>query len=155
MGTAYQRLKRMGDMLDVAAQVTQIDQLRLNWLQLQSDIQQELASEGLKHYRSILDQFIVPANEIQSELEILVQLAQTKSDAHGTENSRAKYVEADNTQLFHNDLPIELDWVRRPVEFLDLNQMIEELGKRPNAFRDELIRLYQRHEIVILRKPNP
>lgn len=149
------RLKRLDDMLEVAAQITEVNQLRQNWLQLQSDIQQELASEGLKQYRSIFDQFVVPVNEIQKELEILVRLVQTKPNAHGAGNGEANHVgDANGTQSFQDGLPADLDWIRysKPT---GLEQILGRRKRKADTLLDELIQMNKSGEIVIFRKPKP
>jgi len=147
------RINRLGDMLEVAAQVTVVDQLDQNWRHIQRDMQQEFASRGLKDYRSIFDRFAQPVNEIQAELEMLVRLAQAKSDINRTESSEAEHLgETNSAQLFHDDLPIESDWMRYS-EPIDLGEMFAEKGEKPTVFLKDLIRLNQLGEIIIYRKP--
>lgn len=147
------RLKRLGDMLEVAAQVTVVDQLDQDWRHLQRDIQQELASRGLKHYRSIFDRFVRPVSEIHTELEMLVRLAQAKSDVNGAGNGEAVYDgEAISTKPYDADSAIESDWIRHSQP-LDLGEMFAEQRQKAEVFLKELIRLNQLGEIVIFRKP--
>lgn len=147
------RLKRLGDMLEVAAQVTVVDQLNQDWRYLQRDIQQELASRGLKHYRSIFERFAPPVGELQTELEMLVRLAQTKTDVYGTGPMTPETaIEANSLSLLHEP-SIEFGGIAYlgPV---NLSQMIEEYkGKPPAALLKELIRMNQSGEILVFRKP--
>lgn len=147
------RLKRLGDMLEVAAQVTVVKQLDQDWRHLQRDMQQELASRGLKHYRTIYDHFARPVSELQSELEMLVRLAQTNSEVNGPENrTNESFIEASSTPLFHDEQLVNSDWIRNS-EPVNLDRMFAEQEKKAPAFLKELIRLNELGEILIFRKP--
>lgn len=145
------RLKRLGDMLEVAAQVTTVAQLDKNWRHIQRDMQQEFASRGLKDYRSIFDHFIHSVNEIQTELEMLVRLAQAKSDTNKAGNNVSEQLIESSSSTSYNTLATQFH-PDQYVETIDLGELFAKQEKKAERFLEELIRLNRLGEIIIYRK---
>jgi hypothetical protein len=143
------RLKRLTDMLNVAAEITDVSLLAQNLEQIQWDIKQELASEGLKQYRLIYDRFVQAISEMQNEMEMLVKLASTHKDKH--ETSPNSSLLKPRTTSAESPRPDEFSWVMTNG-LVDLQETFRQSHQTESDFLHHLIELTQRGEIKIYRK---
>lgn len=143
------RLKRLTDMLNVAAEITDVSVLAQNLERIQWDIKQEFASEGLKQYRLIYDRFIQAISEMQNEMEMLVKLAGTRKDKHETSpNSSLLRLGTTSAQAPISD---KFSWVMTNG-LVDLQETFRQSHQTEDDFLHYLIELTQRGEIQIFRK---
>jgi len=143
------RLKRLTDMVDVAAEITDVGLLTQNLERIQWDIKQEFASEGLKQYRLIYDQFVQPISEMQNELDMLVKLASARQDKREISPNSSQVTSSDTNQ---EDLTAEgLSWLTANG-LVDLQEMFRQSHQADSDFLHYLIELNQRGEIKIYWK---
>ncbi len=149
------RLKRLKDMIITAAEITDTQLLEQTLKRVQWDIQQELASEGLKQYRSIYNQFIEPINGIQRELETLSRLVETRArngafaeeERVDTEfehqSDSAKNVDSQDENILSEQLE---------TEQINLKSMFENSTKQDSEFLHYLIKLNETGEILMYQR---
>lgn len=142
------RLKRLSDMTGAAAEITDTKVIEKNIKGIQVEIQQELASEGLKQYRSIYDNFVSPISEIQRELETLVHLAETRS-----RNGSSTYVPALSTAPKPASAPNGKSTlqIEHPNQdgLVNLREMLQYSNKDEVEFLHYLLQLSEAGEILI------
>jgi hypothetical protein len=144
------RLKRLADMADAATEITDTSLLQKNIETLQWNIQQELASEGLKQYRAIYERFHGDVKQIQRELETLSRLARTQ-------NETATDVKASEVQphtvapAVHYDRDTEHE-IANSASPIDLRLMFEQSSKTSSEFLDHLIKQSEMGEIAIYHR---
>lgn len=143
------RLKRLTDMLNVAAEITDVSVLAQNLERIQWDIKQEFASEGLKQYRLIYDRFVQAISEMQNEMEMLVKLAGTRKNKH--ETSPNSSLLRPGTTSAESPRPDEFSWVMTNG-LVDLQETFRQSQQTESDFLHHLIELTQRGEIRIYRK---
>jgi hypothetical protein len=149
------RLQRLRDMTEAAATITDTELIEKTIDRLQWDIQQELASEGLKHYRAIYDRFVGPVNDIQRELETLSRLAHSQSQ-NGIKHSEEQLQIANqysNVTDEHQQWPDPHDDVHSVEhEYVNLRVMFADSAVQANEFLQHLIELNERGELLVYRK---
>lgn len=143
------RLKRLTDMLNVAAEITDVSVLAQNLERIQWDIKQEFASEGLKQYRLIYDRFVQAISEMQNEMEMLVKLARTRKDKH--ETSPNSSLLRPRTTSAEAPISDKFSWVMTNG-LVDLQETFRQSHQTEDDFLHYLIELTQRGEIQIFRK---
>jgi hypothetical protein len=143
------RLKRLTDMLNVAAEITDVSILAQNLERIQWDIKQEFASEGLKQYRLIYDRFVQAISEMQNEMEMLVKLAGTRKDKH--ETSPNSSLLRPRTTSAEAPISDKFSWVMTNG-LVDLQETFRQSHHTEGDFLHYLIELTQRGEIQIFRK---
>lgn len=149
------RLQRLRDMTEAAATITDTELIEKTIDRLQWDIQQELASEGLKHYRAIYDRFVGPVNDIQRELETLSRLAHSQSQ-NGIEHSE------EQLQIANQRSNVTDEHQRGPEphgdvhsiehEYVNLRVMFADSAVQANEFLQHLIELNEMGELLVYRK---
>lgn len=149
------RLKRLQDMITTAAEITDTQLLEQTLERVQWDMQQELASEGLKQYRSIYNQFIEPINGIQRELETLSRLAETRSRNGAFSDATRADRETENqpysvTLTASDDETILSEQLE--TKQINLKAMFEDSTKQEIEFLHHLINLNETGEIIVYQK---
>ena len=145
------RIHRLGDMTKAASEITDVDTIEKNVERIKWEIQQELASEGLKKYKSIYDRFIGQVTEIQNDLEALVRLsaakasATDKSKAHSESGTTAQNVLGNNSPLGH--LAFE-----ETMEEVNLQELFSKSRKMENEFLHYLFDQNNKQKILIFLK---
>jgi len=145
------RIKRLKDVIKTAAEITDVSMLEKNIERIQWELQQELASEGLKQYRIIYDNFIGPVSEIQRELDTMIRLAETRS-----KSSVRDHTNGDNDNNQQNQLA-EVAVQNEAKEeihdsLIDLRALFERSNKKEADFLRYLIELSEQHKIYIYWK---
>jgi hypothetical protein len=92
-------IRRLYDALDVAAQITDVALIKQRLDTAVGDIQQELASVGLRSYGQIYAQFAGIITEIARELDTLANLARVRSESGKLRRDRSAVPNAPQTQL--------------------------------------------------------
>lgn len=149
------RLKRLKDMTEAAADITDTKLLAQTIDRIQWGIQQELASEGLKQYQPIYDRFVDPVNDIQRELETLSRLAVSRS-----RNGADTEIPVEDTQpdhALHSEAVVHApddSTINDPseIEPVSLKAWFEESKAQAGEFLDDLIRLNEQGAILIYRR---
>ena len=148
------RLKRLADMLKAAGEITDIGLLKQNWERIQWDMQQELASEGLKRYRAIYNQFVSPISEMQNELEMLVRLAQARQERRETTlDEHSIYNVSSNGHDHRDELSALPAWIKNDG-LVNLSEMFTESTEQSDAFLQYLIDLNEKGDIVVYWRRN-
>jgi hypothetical protein len=139
------RLKRLIDMSDVASKITDMKVLKQNLERTQWDIQQELATEGLKQYRLIYDHFVTPISEMQRELEMLVHLANTHQE---TVIPTPLPMPTSKPHATTTVVDEECSWISSDGS-VDLRVMFEQSKQQENDFLRHLIELSEKGDVLI------
>lgn len=145
------RLKRLIDMLNVAAEITDVGLLAQNLERIQWDIKQEFASEGLKQYRLIYDRFAQPIFELQNELDMLVKLAGAHQEKRETSPNSSSSLVASSITSAEVPASDESSWVMANG-LVDLQEMFRQSRQAESDFLHHLIDLTQRGEIQVYWK---
>lgn len=141
------RLKRLSDMADAAIEITDTSLLQKNIETLQWNIQQELASEGLKQYQAIYERFHGDVQQIQRELETLSRITETRNTVTSdTDSSKTQFTKSIPYSNDEKDTPD--NGISIPAK-INLKAMYEESNQTEVEFLQTLIEMNEKGEITL------